>query len=786
MLWKKLCRDLKENKGAYIACIVIIAMGLMIFTAFSMVVDNLRMSQQGFYQNQNFADGFIEVQACPFSKIKNLELIDGIKEIQGRLVKDVRLLAPGREDNVYLRLISLDPAQANPINGMLLLQGRPLNQKDAHIWVDNMYFAANNLQLNDQLAVITGGKKRELQVVGMGQSPEFIYALRTAADMFPTPENFGIGFVSQETMESLFPQEQAYNDLVFTLKTGADFDVIKEKLTAELKPYGLTALYPRDDQISHLLLTMELDSLGSMARALPVMFLLIAAMILYIVLKRLTEQQRGQIGILKALGYTQGEIIIHYLFYAVLVGLVGGIIGVISGVFLLQPLMALFKVFFNMPSAAGSFTFSYLFFGVLLSLGFSLFAGYQGCKKVLALEPALAMLPPAPPIGKKVLLEKVKLIWNMLTAQSMIAVRNISRSKGRSVFIFIGIMLCFAISSFTWSMNDLYQKMLFDQYEAVEVYDVKVTLARPLAAKGAAGELAGFPGVGRVETMAEVPVTLKNKWLQQDITMMGIPRESQLYNIVDEDENKVSLPQTGVVLSQRLAALLQADIGTTLNVASPMMKEAQDKQVKVVGIVPQYVGMNAYLSLNAVQDMLGQGELATSIMLNIEPENIAQFKEKYIQSDLIAGIDEKQERLEKMEEMMATYGSMIFIYMIIGVVIGFAIIYISSIITVSERNRELASMMVLGLTTREVLSVITFEQWFIGIPAMVAGIPLAKLMLLGMSQMVQSDVFTMPVAIPFSSFITGCLITCISIWLAQKAATRKMSSLNLVEVLKSA
>ena len=786
MLWKKLCRDLKENKGAYIACIVIIAMGLMIFTAFSMVVDNLRMSQQGFYQNQNFADGFIEVQACPFSKIKNLELIDGIKEIQGRLVKDVRLLAPGREDNVYLRLISLDPAQANPINGMLLLQGRPLNQKDAHIWIDNMYFAANNLQLNDQLAVIAGGKKRELQVVGMGQSPEFIYALRTAADMFPTPENFGIGFVSQETMESLFPQEQAYNDLVFTLKTGADFDVIKEKLTAELKPYGLTALYPRDDQISHLLLTMELDSLGSMARTLPVMFLLIAAMILYIVLKRLTEQQRGQIGILKALGYTQGEIIIHYLFYAVLVGLVGGIIGVISGVFLLQPLMALFKVFFNMPSAAGSFTFSYLFFGVLLSLGFSLFAGYQGCKKVLALEPALAMLPPAPPIGKKVLLEKVKLIWNMLTAQSMIAVRNISRSKGRSVFIFIGIMLCFAISSFTWSMNDLYQKMLFDQYEAVEVYDVKVTLARPLAAKGAAGELAGFPGVGRVETMAEVPVTLKNKWLQQDITMMGIPRESQLYNIVDEDENKVSLPQTGVVLSQRLAALLQADIGTTLNVASPMMKEAQDKQVKVVGIVPQYVGMNAYLSLNAVQDMLGQGELATSIMLNIEPENIAQFKEKYIQSDLIAGIDEKQERLEKMEEMMATYGSMIFIYMIIGVVIGFAIIYISSIITVSERNRELASMMVLGLTTREVLSVITFEQWFIGIPAMVAGIPLAKLMLLGMSQMVQSDVFTMPVAIPFSSFITGCLITCISIWLAQKAATRKMGSLNLVEVLKSA
>jgi putative ABC transport system permease protein len=786
MLWKKVFRDLRENKGAYLACMVIIILGLMVYIALSMVLDNLRISQQAFYKDQNFADGFVEVQALPYSEIQNLQLIEGVEDLQGRLVKDVRVLLPDREDNVYLRLISTDPKKERSINGMRLLQGASLNNEEAGIWVDNMFFDANNLSLNDDLLVVTAGKKEELRIAGVGQSPEFIYALRTMADLYPNPEQFGIAFVPLEVMQSFFPEQNAFNDIVFTLAAGVAFDDVKEALEYELKPYGLTALYPRDDQISHLLLTMELDTLGSMSKALPIMFLLIAAAILYITLKRLIEQQRGQIGILKALGYTQKEIMLHYLSYAFLVGLAGGIVGVITGAFLFKPLIALFQVFFNMPGLTGGLALSYLLFGVLLSLTFSLVAGYHGCKRVLTLEPAEAMRPPAPPIGKSVLLERVKLVWGMLTVQGMMAVRNISRNKGRSAFVFVGIMLCFAISSFTLSMNNLYQKMLFDQYEVVELYDVKATLSKPLDAKAVTREFKGFYGVSNAEAMTEVPVTLKHKWLQQDVTMLGLLEDGQLYSIVDTHHNRVELPKTGVILTERLAGLLDAKVGTILNLESPMMKQAADKQIEVVAMIPQYVGMNAYMSFNAVQGMLGQGGIATSVMLNMEEQSIPQFQEKYIQSDLIAGIDQKHERLEKMQEMMKSYGSMIYIYMLLGIAIGFAIIYSSSIITVSERNRELASMMVLGMTPAEVLSVITFEQWFVGIPAMVVGIPLSKSMLYGMSRAVESDVFTMPVSIPFSSFVLGCLVTCGSIWVAQRVAARKIRGLSLVGALKSA
>lgn len=160
MLWAKMFRDLKENRGAYIACLVIIIIGLMIYTSFSMVIDNLTLSKNTFYQNQNFADGFADVQAIPFSEVSHLRDTPGIKDIQGRIVKDVQVLLPQREENVYLRLVSVDPNEANPINGVNLSQGIPLTNEESNIWIDNKFYEANKLSLNDELNIIAEGKKK--------------------------------------------------------------------------------------------------------------------------------------------------------------------------------------------------------------------------------------------------------------------------------------------------------------------------------------------------------------------------------------------------------------------------------------------------------------------------------------------------------------------------------------------------------------------------------------------------------------------------------------------------
>ncbi|HZK18731.1 MAG TPA: FtsX-like permease family protein, partial [Clostridia bacterium] len=317
MLLRKMFRDLKENKGAYIACIVVIVIGLMTFSSFSMAIRNLKLSQEDFYTEETFADGFANVRSMPTEKIKKLGNIEGIQDIQGRIVHDVRVMGgsqgkarEGKE--VYLRLISLDLENADIINNMRLLQGVPLGSNKLNIWLDNKFFEANNMSLNDEIKVIIDGKEKTLQLAGVGMSPEFVYALRTESDMFPDPEKFGIAFAPLGVVETLFPGKGTVNNIVFTLKPGVAYEDVKGPLESELKPYGLERIFSRADQVSHIMLDLEIRNVEAVARYMPLIFLSIAGIILFIMLKRLTEQQRGQIGILKAFGYTSKEIMMHY------------------------------------------------------------------------------------------------------------------------------------------------------------------------------------------------------------------------------------------------------------------------------------------------------------------------------------------------------------------------------------------------------------------------------------------------------------------------------------------
>lgn len=793
MLWRKLFRDIKENKGAYLACITIILIGLMVYSSFSIVMDNLYFSQKDFYYRQNFADGFADVKSLPLSEVKKLQSLEGIKALQGRLIKDVRVLKIGNENNqrndqeeVYLRLISTDPGNPQPINDVHLLKGQPLKNDAFNIWVDNKFFTANNLSLNDTLEIIANGKRIKFHVTGTGSSPEFVYIMRNTNDLFPHPETFGIAYIPFEIMKTLFTEGATVNNLVFTLQPNAEYQDVEAKMKPKLAPYGLTSIYSREDQISHTLLTQELTQLQSMSKSLPVLFLAIACMILYIMLKRTVENQRGQIGILKAFGYTRREIMGHYLSFALLIGFCGGLLGGISGLFLSFSLIKLYETFFNIPGLQITFSFSYIYTSVILALVFALFAGYQGCKSVLSLEPAEAMRPPAPPKGKSILLEKFTLFWKALTVQGKMSLRSMTRHPGRTAFMFLGIMFTFALLGSPWAMMELSETMLYDQHEKVETYDVKINLTQPINQQLAENELNRFPGTRQAEGRAEIPVTLKNNWHKKEVVLLGLPQNSLLYHIRDQKGNRVEPPKNGILLSEKLAQSLDAQVGTKLRLESLMAKDPDtEKTVEVTGIIPQYIGLNAYMELEALQNLLQQKKMITTIMLSIDEQYFPQLKEKYQRSTIIESLEDKNEILRQSKEMMATFSSTIYIFLILGLIIGFAIIYNISTITVSERSRELASMMVLGMTPQEVLSVITFEQWFISILAMLSGIPVTKLLLVALGQSLKTDMYTMPTTLNMTSIIAAFLITVVCIRFAQLMAARKIKRLSIVEVLKT-
>ncbi len=785
MLWRKMFRDLWENKGAYFACMVIIVIALTLFTAFSMVVDNLFVSQENFYRARNFADGFIEVQAIPTKQVEKLQNLSGIGVLQGRLVKDVRVLLPGQEENVYLRIVSLDTDSDKILNDVELMQGSPLIAEELNVWVDNKFFEANQLELNQQLEIIVSGAKKNLRVVGMGRSPEFIYALRTSSDLYPNPELFGIAFMPVTAMKNLFAAGENVNNLVFTLVPGASYEDVEDKLKPELIGYGLKSIFPRKDQISHLLLSQEIEGIQSFATMLPGLFLGVAAMILYITLKRMIERQRGQIGILKAFGYHQREILFHYLSYAVLIGGLGGLLGCVAGTMLSYPFLNMYTLFFNMPGLTGSISVSYFVVGIALSLAFSLFAGYRGAKGALALEPAEAMRPLAPIVGQEAVLERFTFFWNMLTVQGKIAVRNLSRHPGRTAFMFLGILFTFTLLSLPWTFKDMTDQMLFDQFEKVQTYNIKISLALPASQEGVIRELSGYPGVKAVEPLAEIPVTLKNNWLKKEAAVMGLAQNSQLYHIIDQNGREVYPPREGLLLSERLARVLNVDVGSKLKLTSPLLKDTdRDKEVIVAGVVPQYLGMNGFMEIGELQELLGQGSMITSAILDMDPEKVPLLQEQYRNSTVINGIDDTAQMLSQYASMMGALNASMVVMIIFGMITGFAIIYNASLVSLSERSRDLATMLVLGMTAGEVLTVVTFEQWFLSVFAMLTGIPLTKLLLMGMSQSFNTDIYSIPTQVSSISFIIAFIFTVVSIWVAQRIAAKKIRELDLAAVLK--
>lgn len=782
MLKRKMLRDLMENKLAYFACLVIISIGIMIYASFSIVMDNLYEARDNFYEEARFADGFALVSGMPLSHLDRLRKIEGIGEIEGRLVKDVRVLYPRAERNVYLRLVSLPAGNNNPINTPLLVEGSALNEGERELWVSLSFFEAHDLVTGDEIPLLVEGRSVSFTVRGAAQSPEFVYAMRTGRELYPMPETFGIAYLPHSTMKTLFREEGLVNDLVFLLESGYSYLEVEEKLKPRLDKYGLISIFSREDQPSHSMLTLELQQLEASTAAMPVLFLAIAAVVLYILLKRMVEQQRGQIGTLKAFGYTNLELVAHYLSYALLLGLLGGILGGFMGIWLSIFFTDVYAMFFQLPGLGTDVSYRYVGFGMILSFVFCALAGYFGCRESLNLLPAEAMRPPAPPPGRHTRLESWRFYWNLLTVQGKMATRNLFRNRQRSLITMVGIMFAFSMMATTWYFNTIIDVMFYDQFEKVQVHDVQVNFMRPLPLGEAERELKRFPGVRRMEPLLEAPVTLKHRWLEKDTVIMGLPGDGYLYNILTERDERMAPPREGVLLARYLADELELQVGSELTLESYWVDDPL--QVKVVGIIPQYLGSNAYMEINALNRLLGAGSLVTSALLAVDEGTAVLMRDHYREAEPVASVEESGALMDTFKELMESFGYMQYVFALFGFIIGFTIIYNSSIVSLSERKRELASLKVMGMTSGEVLQVITFEQWMVSIFGMLAGIPFTLLLMHSMSRAMASDLFSIPVKIDPGVFFVALLGTGISIMVAQWTIGRRIRSLSLVEVLK--
>ncbi|MCT4583655.1 MAG: FtsX-like permease family protein, partial [Peptostreptococcaceae bacterium] len=617
MIHKKMfIRDINKHKEGFIGSIIIIAIGLMIFTSFSLVLINLSLEKEKFYEEQNFSDVFIKVKEMPYKDIDRLKNIKGIKHIEGRLIKDVRLYKDKKAIDKYIRLISYDFEKDFVVNDVDLIEPKEIKLDNNQIIIDNKFIEANNLNIDDEIEIITDSNVDKLTIKGFGRSPEFIYALRTSSDIYPEPKKFGIGFVNKDYMSKLFEEGSNINDITIILQGGTNFNELKNILEGKLEKYGLFYIIERKNQVSNLLLSEEIKGLKSMSKTIPIMFLMVSSMILYIILKRMIESKRGQIGILKAMGYKKIEIQIHYISYAFFVGILGGIVGSISGYFLSIPFTNIYSEFFNMPNIKAEFSFRYLIYSVMMSLFFSISAGYMGTKKILDLTPANSLRKEVPIFNKKLFIENSKVLWNMFNVQGKMAVRNIKRDIKRSIFIIFTISFTGALLIFSLSMKTMSEEMLFDKYKNEELYKAKIDLDNYYNEDDILREFKNKYNLKGIEGVLNIPAKAKFKWYEKDISITAINDNNLLYRILDSQKNRVDLSKDGIYISQRLSKLLDAKVNDEILLSFvDSRNKDNEKRIRINGVIPQYLGIGVYSNLDYAKTFLDSKKIINTVLI---------------------------------------------------------------------------------------------------------------------------------------------------------------------------
>ena len=293
-----LIRMINHSKGQFIAVLTIITMGVAIFTSLNMASVNMNNTVDAYYKQNNFADLFIQTVAIPYQKVKQLEDINGVDQAMGRITLEVPMITDNQNERVNLRLITTT-GDEDEINRSTLLEGKLISDPGREALLIEQFAKARGIGTGDEINVQIRGKQYALEVVGIVANPEFIYIMENNQSILPAEKNFGICYVTEEFGQQASGLIGSYNELLIRYDVYADEELLIDDVENALDLYGVKQTIKREDQLSNAIINQELVQLNNMASTIPILFLVVAALILMMMLSRMVKKDRIKIGVPK-------------------------------------------------------------------------------------------------------------------------------------------------------------------------------------------------------------------------------------------------------------------------------------------------------------------------------------------------------------------------------------------------------------------------------------------------------------------------------------------------------
>ncbi len=770
-------------RGQLLAIVLVVVAGVATYVGMRGVMHTLYESQEQYYTEARFADGFATVRRAPERVADQLREVPGIAAVETRVLAAANLDMPGFDEPVSASIRSVPDGEEARLNRLLIREGRMVEPgRGDEVLVNEVFAEAHNLQEGDTFTATIRGQRQRLTVVGVALSPEVIIQVQPAG-LFPDPERFGVLWMSRSALAAASDMDGAFNDVTFSLAPDASLDDVIERVDLLLDRFGGTGAIGRADQTSHAFLEIEFEQLENTSTVLPLIFLLVAAFLLNIVVARLVNLQREQIAMLKAFGYSDYEVGAHYITLVLGVVTAGAIVGTVLGVWIEHLLGQLYLDYFRFPSLEYSFHLPVVLTAFALTAGASLIGVLGSVRRAVRLPPAEAMRPAAPPTFKPTIIERIGL-QRFFDQPTRMILRNLERQPIKSVLTVAGMSAACAILVLGLFFTDAMDYLVEAQYEIAQREDLTVTFTEPTSPR-ALYEIASLQGVTYAEPLRSVPVRLHHEHRTQDTSLDGILPDAYLRRVIDRELRPILIPPEGIVLSDRLAHVLRVAPGDHVRVevregARPI------RTVPVVALTEQFIGMGAYMDFEALYRLVGEGPALSGAFLMIDDAEAQVLQHRLLDRPQVASVLSQDRVVEAFEETSAeTLLVFTFILSLFAGIIAFGVIYNSARITLSERDRELASLRVLGFTRGEISYILIGEIALLTVLAIPFGFVLGSVAAAGVAATLATDLFQIPLVLTRSTFAMAATVVIASAVFSALIVRRRLHTLDLIAVLKT-
>ena len=752
MLYKKMLRDFKDNKAQFISIFFMAFIAVFAFAGIGAEVTGLTESSQNYYTNTNLADITIYTTNLDNTTIQNIKNINGVHNTEQQLIIPTTAKLNNTPD------ITLHTIEKGEISKFHTINGENFNINDENgIWLDKRFADANNLTIGDNITLEYGTIKITKEIKGIGYSPDYVYEIQEGS-LVPDFKQIGYAYISYKA----FPTQTPYNILLIDAENTPN---LENNIKTTIGEDNYTQYIEQKDFPSYHQFQDEIDQHQMLADVMPMIFVIVSLLTLLTTMTRLINNQRTQIGTLKALGYSNKSVTLHYLSYGFFLSTIGSILGIILGPMII-PYMFFpsMQSFYTLPTWQPGFNINFIIIAIAM-ITLSVLTTFISIKNINKESPAQTIKPKPPKNIKQGFIEKSKL-WKHLNFNIKWNFRDAKRNKIRSIMSIFGVLACTVILLASFGAGDSMEDVKQWQYSDINHYNTKLTLEDNITQNQIDNILNNIPA----ETIMEDTIEIRKNTEDTRGTITVI-NDTKLITPTDENRQAINLPNTGVAISSKIAETLNIQKGDTISWHISTSDIWINSTVTQIYTTP--VSQGIIISQNAFEDT----------NLNYTPTSIITEENTNTNYTGVKSITTMDNMINTWEELTQTMMSEVYILIIFAIALSVVVLYNLGLLSFTEIKRELATLKVLGFKSKTLRRILLTQNLGFSLIGFIIGIPLGKITLNFMMSTVGQDYY-----FPGNIYLPNLLITFIITFgvsiAVNLAFSRKIKNVNMVESLK--